>query len=120
MNCEKCGTKLIVLSSEHGIVAFCPKCVPDVETAFMNPLSEGNKNLHFELIYRKTVRANYDILVNDWDKHGGKWISEMTGQTCCDFEDCNMSEYHRFDELSGEEQYAFFKWLERQKPQERF
>jgi len=34
MNCGDCGTKLIVISSNHGIVVFCPKCVPDVEKAF--------------------------------------------------------------------------------------
>jgi len=37
MNCGDCGTKLIVISSNHGFVAFCPKCVPAVQEAFMNP-----------------------------------------------------------------------------------
>lgn len=36
MNCGDCGTKLIVISSNHGMVAYCPICVPDVEKAFMN------------------------------------------------------------------------------------
>jgi len=36
MNCGDCGTKLIVISSNHGVVAYCPKCVPDVEKAFTN------------------------------------------------------------------------------------
>lgn len=34
MNCGDCGTKLTTISSNHGIVAYCPICVPSVEHAF--------------------------------------------------------------------------------------
>jgi len=40
MNCGDCGTKVVVISSNHGVVVFCTKCVPDVEKAFM---SRGEK-----------------------------------------------------------------------------
>ena len=53
MNCGDCGKKLIVISSNHGIVAFCPKCVPDVERAFMNP---RNKMISFKEKLEEIIR----------------------------------------------------------------
>ena len=35
LNCGRCGAKLIVISSEFGVVVYCPICRPKVEEAFM-------------------------------------------------------------------------------------
>ena len=35
MNCGVCGKKLMVISSDFGVVVYCPKCRPQVEKAFM-------------------------------------------------------------------------------------
>jgi len=37
MNCERCGTKLIIITTTYGQLIYCPFCCTDkVEKVFMN------------------------------------------------------------------------------------
>lgn len=62
MNCGKCGKKLIVLSSNHGMVAFCPVCTPDVHDAFMKGISK----------FERVVKKYYPVWHSNIYKHHKK------------------------------------------------
>lgn len=35
MNCGKCGRKLIVITSDDGVIIYCQNCHPDIDKAWM-------------------------------------------------------------------------------------
>ena len=78
----------------------------------MNPI--------FEKVYRQTVSPFRDELTELWNKHGGAWIKELSGGVCFDLDDVGttMDAYRQFDEMSGEEQYAFAEWVKGEHPRD--
>jgi len=64
VNCGDCGKKLITLSSNHGIVAFCPVCTPDVGEVFM---SKGERKPMSK--FEKVVKKYFPVWHSNIHKH---------------------------------------------------
>ena len=74
----------------------------------MNPM--------FQAVWKKTVATDLARLARLWNKHGGEWLSHLSGETLTELAykycPCRLpNDWRRFDELSGEEQYAFACWV---------
>ena len=67
-------------------------------------------NIFEKAIYRIDVSPNRKELIEAWNTHAGSWLDELTGGIMPNVEGCSYKVYHRFDELSGEEQYDFACW----------
>ena len=65
MNCGDCGTKLIVISSNHGIVAFCPNCTPNVEKAFTENKSRRKREANVDMSTEDLKRMHE--MAERWD-----------------------------------------------------
>jgi hypothetical protein len=75
-------------------------------------------NIEFEEIYQQTVSRNIKDLEMKWDLVGKTWLDELSGGIMPHLTGIKFSDYRRFDEMSGEEQYAFYCWLKQEQENE--
>ena len=62
----------------------------------------------FDKIFSRTVKPSYSELERLWEWHGSEWLCHLSGLP-------NISVCVDFEELSAEEQFAFWAWTRENK-----